>query len=426
MVISEIVVGALIAVIVLALTLRFIAAFLTICKPSEVVILSGRKHRLPDGSMVGYTVLRGGRGLRIPIIEQVNRMDVRLIPVMVEVHNAYSKGGIPLSVQAIANIKVSTDPGLVRNAIERSLGMSTAQIGAVGQQTLEGVLREVVAELTPEEVNEDRLKFAEILMKHAKDDFDKLGLVLDVLKVQSVSDDQGYLNNLGRARIANMVRDAKNAESEAKQAIEEAQARARQRAESARKQAEAAMLTKQNEVRAELAKLEAEAKAVENEALVAAETARAEAEQELQAERAVLERLRLECDVFLPAEAARLAAEADARAQAAPLIESGKAAAQALELVAAEWQASGRSGRDLYLLQHLEGLITASVQRVEQAQIGELAVADGGDGAGFASTVASFPVAVGAVLRQTGRAVGLDLDGLLDGSAPAGKTEAGR
>jgi flotillin len=63
---------------------------------------------------------------------------------------------------------------------------------------LEGVLREVLAQLTPEEVNEDRLKFAESLKANAQDDFDKLGLELDVLKVQHVADEQQYLQNLGR------------------------------------------------------------------------------------------------------------------------------------------------------------------------------------------------------------------------------------
>ena len=84
-------------------------------------------------------------------------------------------------VHAIANVKISSQPGLARNAIERSLNMTPRQIGAVAQQTLEGVLREVVAELTPEEVNEDRLKFAGTLIRHAKDDFDKLGIELDAV-----------------------------------------------------------------------------------------------------------------------------------------------------------------------------------------------------------------------------------------------------
>jgi len=405
------------AVLLLFVVIFIFSRFLCICKPNEILVISGRRHRLPDGSQVGYKVLHGGRGFRIPLLEEVNRMDMRLIPVQVEVQNAYSKGGIPLTVHAIANVKLSSDPQCVRNAIERSLSMTPGQIGAVAQQTLEGVLREVVAELTPEEVNEDRLKFAETLMKHAKDDFDKLGLELDVLKVQSVSDDQDYLKNLGRARIARMLRDALNAENAANQAIAEAQATARQRTETAQKQAEATVLTKRNQLRAELAKFEAEAKAIENEAAVAAETARAEAEQELQALRSELEKLRLECDVFLPAEAQRLAAEAEARGRAAPVVESGKASAEALQLVAQEWQAAGRDGRDLYVLQHLREFVEAAVARVTRAKVGELAIVDGGDGSSFTGAIASFPAAVAKVLHETGRAIGIDMQELLRGQS---------
>jgi flotillin len=393
----------------------FVSLFLVICKPNEVLVISGRSHALPDGSTVGYKVLHGGRGFRIPILEEVNRMDMRLIPVQVEVENAYSRGGIPLQVHAIANVKVSGDRTLIRNAIERVLTMSPGQIGAIAQQTLEGVLREVVAELTPEEVNEDRLKFADTLMKHAKDDFDKLGLELDVLKVQSVSDEQGYLNNLGRARIARMIRDAQNAENSANQTIAEAQATARQRAESAQKQAEAQVLTKRNQLRAELANLEAEAKSIENEAEVAAQTARSEAEQELQALRAELERLRLECDVFLPAEAQRQASEAQARGAAAPVIERGRASAEALSMVSQAWQGAGRDGRDLYVLQHLKDLVEAAVERVAGTKIADLQVVDGGDGRSFTGAVASFPAAVAEVLAQTGRAIGVDVARLIQG-----------
>lgn len=403
------------AVLGVALVLWFITRFLCICRPNEILVISGRSHRLPDGSVSGYKVLHGGRGLRLPVIEQVSRMDMRIIPVQVEVQNAYSKGGIPLMVHAIANVKIASDPSIVRNAIERLLSMTPTQIGGVAQQTLEGVLREVVAELTPEEVNEDRLKFAETLVRMAKDDFDKLGLELDVLKVQSVSDEQNYLASLGRARIARIVRDAQNAENAAAQQITEAQAAARQRAETAQKQAEAQVLTKKNELRAGVANLEAQAKSIENEAAVAAETARATAEQELQALRSELEKLRLECDVFLPAEAQRLAAEAAARAAAAPVIESGKANAEALRLVAVEWQAAGRDGRDLYVLQHLRELVEASVMRVGRAQVGELRVVDGPSGAAYGTALASFPIAVSEVLRQTGKAIGVDIDALVGG-----------
>jgi len=283
----------------------------------------------------------------------------------------------------------------------------------VARQTLEGVLREVLAQLTPEEVNEDRLKFAETLKHNAQDDFDKLGLELDVLKVQHVSDEQQYLQNHGRARIAIMIRDAQNAENEANQKIAEEQAAARQRAESAQKQAEALVLQKRNVLRGELARLEGQAKSIENEAAIAAETARAVAEQELQRLRSELEKLRLECDVVLPAEAARLAATSRARGEAAPLIENGKAAAEALRVVSAEWKAAGPNGREVYLLQQLRAFVEAAVARVTQTHVGELNIVDGGDGRAYAAFVANFPAAVARVMAETARAVGLDVRSLL-------------
>ncbi len=66
-------------------------------------------------------MLHGGRGFRVPLLEQVSRMDVRLYGVEVGVQNAFSKGGIPLTVHAIANVKLSTDPKHVHQAVERFL-----------------------------------------------------------------------------------------------------------------------------------------------------------------------------------------------------------------------------------------------------------------------------------------------------------------
>ena len=408
------------AVIATAIFVAVIRAFVFICRPNEILIFSGRKHRLTDGTSVGYKVVRRGWAMRTPLLETVSRMDMRLFMVEVSVANAYSKTGIPLDVKAIANVKISSNPSYVRNAVERFVGMNPGQIGGVARQTLEGVLREVLAQLTPEEVNQDRLKFADTLKTHAQDDFDKLGLELDVLKVQHVSDEQEYLQNLGRARIALMIRDAQNAENEANQKIAEEQAAARQRAESAQKKAEASVLQKKNQLRAELAKMEAQAKSIENEAAIAAETARATAEQELQRLRAELEKTRLQCDVILPAEAARQAAQAKARGEAAPLVENGKAAAAALQSVAAEWKAAGHGGREVYLLQQLRTFVQAAVDRVTQTQIGELQIVDGGDGNAYAAFVANFPAAVARVMAETARAVGVDVRSLL-GSKDAGR-----
>ena len=283
------------------------------------------------------------------------------------------------------------------------------------------MLREVVSQLTPEEVNEDRLKFAEQLVENARDDLEKLGLELDVLKVQHVSDEQQYLANLGRGRIATVLRDAANAEAEANKAVAEAVALARQRAETAQKRGETVVAQKKNQIRAEMAKLEAEAKQVENEAAIAAETERAVAEQELQSLRGELEKLRLQCDVILPAEAQRKANELKARGEAAPIIENGKAVADALALVSHEWAAAGDAGREVYLLQKLRALVSVAVLRVSKAEIGNLTVVAGSEEDALGAVAAMYPAAVARVLAELGTALGVDLPALLGPQAPKGR-----
>ncbi|MGH8002782.1 MAG: flotillin family protein, partial [Brasilonema sp.] len=202
----------------------FLKSFLCICSPNEVFILSGRKRHTKDGQEVGYRVLAGGRAIRIPIVETVKRMDVTTMPVRVEVRNAYAKGGTPLNIQAIANVKISTAPSVVGNAIERFLDRDRSEVVRVARETLEGYLRGVVATLTPEELNEDRLSFAERIASDVSRDLTKLGLQLDTLKIQSVSDDVDYLSSLGRKQIALIIRDAEIAESNALTEAEQVEA----------------------------------------------------------------------------------------------------------------------------------------------------------------------------------------------------------
>jgi flotillin len=397
------------------IVIAIVKRFLFICGPQEILVFSGRSHELPDGTISNYKILHGGRGLRLPFLEIVRRMDMRLFPVEVMVENAYSAGGIPLTVRAIANVKLSSDDVAVRNAVERFLDFHISQIAVAAQQTLEGVLREVISQLTPEEVNEDRLKFAESLMDNARDDFHKLGLELEVLKVQHVSDEQEYLSNLGRARIAGMLRDAENAENSANQAVAENKAAAREAAETATKQAETTVVQSKNIAAGEMATLDANAMEAENQAGMAVETARMKAEQHLQELRAKLEKLRLQCDIVLPAEASRKAEQLKARGQAAPAIENGKAVAEALRLVAHEWAAAGDAGRDVYVLQQLPRLAASAAKRVSGSAVGTIKLV-AGDESAYTAVLASYPAAVVRVLQETGEALGIDIARLL---APA-------
>src|SRR5947199_3397090 len=107
---------------------------------------------------------------------------------------------MPRNVVGVANVKVSGDEPLMNNGIERFLGKSQKEIKQIAKETLEGNLRGVLAQLTPEQVNEDKTKFAQTLIEEAEHDMHRMGLALETLKIQNVSDDVGYLNSIGRIR----------------------------------------------------------------------------------------------------------------------------------------------------------------------------------------------------------------------------------
>lgn len=411
------------------LTLMFLVRnFLYVCRPGEALIVTGRQ-RMVDGVDAGpLVVLPHGMGAdaarfpgagkghvwRVPLIERIDHMDMRLMSIDIVVRDAYSKGNIPLQIHAIANVKIQSDPQLLRNAIERFLGRQRAEIQLVAQQTLEGAVREVLAQMTPEQVNEDRLAFAGHLMKSAKDDLDKLGIQLDTLKIQNVQDSTGYLDSLGRPAIARALRDAENAESQALQEITQAEATQQQRSEVARADAQMAVLRKTNELAKVKAELDGEAEGVEREAKAAAETARSLAELELQKVRAVLQQKRLEAEVVIPAEMERMAAAILARGEAAPTIENGKAAVEVLEATANAWRAMGPHAREIYVIQHLEAIIGTVVRQLE-VNVGDVSVLDRGDGSGLASYASSYPQTVAAVLRAIGQTTGVDVPAILAG-----------
>ncbi len=392
--------------------------FLYVGRPNELLIFAGRQQQLRDGSVVGYRVIHGGAAFRVPMLETVDRMSLSEIPIELTVTNAYSRSGIPLVVHAIANVKVSSDPRFFNNAIERFLGRDPSEIRRVAKETLEGHVRGILARLTPEEVNEDRLKFADEMVAEAGDDFERLGLTLDTLKVQSVSDEVSYLDNIGRERLANVLSAAEVAESNAKADAEEAQAKAHREGQVAYEQAENIIKQSENDLRRRVADLEGTAKSEEERMEQAALLARAQAEQRLQDVRAKLETVRLQADMVLPAEAARRAAEMRARADAAYIGADGDALATVLREMHAVWAKAGPDARDIFLLQQVETLIGTVTSRVQTLQLGTTHVIDGGDGTALAAYLTSMPSAVQALLVELAHTTGVDIPALLARRTP--------
>ncbi len=391
-----------------------IRSFLHICRPNEVLVLSGRTHATTDGGNRGYRVVAGGRAWRMPFVEKVDRMDLALMPIDLNVTNAYSRGGIPLKIHAIANVKISADPNVMMNAIERFLGRERDEIRRVAKESLEGHLRGVLAKLTPEEVNEDRLKFAHELLEEADDDLHKLGLQLDTLKIQNVWDDVKYLDSIGRERIANVLMVADIAESNAKAEAERAEANFRRDAQVSVQEAETSIVQAENDMRRVKAELTGLANVEEERTTQFAAQARAEAEQELQEIRTRLEEMRLQADVVLPAEAAQRAEQLRARGAAATIAENGKAGADALALLTETWLSAGKDAKDVFLIQQIEHVIRTVSARVSAVEIGEVVVVDGGDGQALSRLLAGYPAAVTSVLQEISRSTGVDVIGALN------------
>lgn len=410
-------IGALGIVILFFGFMSMIRSFIHICRPNEILIFSGRKRRAADGSTVGYRVVFGGLAFRMPIVETVDRMDMTVIPIELQVTNAYSKGGIPLNVAAVANIKISSDERVVMNAIERFLGRSRDELRRVAKETLEGSLRGVLATLTPEQVNEDRLKFAESLSDEVEDDLEKLGLQLDTLKIQHVHDDVNYLDSISRQQIALILKEAENAESDAKREAEQAEAREDARASKAEEEAKQVIAKKANELRRYQADLRKLVQAAEEKALGSAREARAIAEQELQAIRRQVEEQRLEADVTIPARMEQEARNYLAQGQSALIEERGAALAKAFAMLSEAWVEAGGSAKEIFLVQQIDQLARQVADSVSGLKVGQVNLLDKGDGQALASYVRSFPAAVNALLEELKTTTGIDIAQTIGGTS---------
>ena len=381
-----------------------------ICRPNEMLVVTGSRSNQGSQGLKGYRVVaNGGWTFVKPVLETARRMDVTLLPVLVEVKNAYSNGGTPLNIQAIANVKVSTDPDVRNNAIERFLGRDPREIIQVAQENLEGNLRSVLAQLTPEEVNEDRLRFAEQIAKDVGDDLRRLGLQLDTLKIQSVSDDVDYLNSISRRRVAQIVRDAEIAEAEAIGQAERIEAEMEEKAEVVSTDAQTVVLEKDNGVRTKVALMEKKARSEEQRTEAAELEARAIAEQKLQKVRADLERLRLQAEKVLPAQANQKAKELRARGMAAATAEDVKASALVNDLLTEVWKEAGSTAELVFLLQQIEMVLDHATRLPGRLHLKRITTLDGNDASSLASLVALNHVVVRQFFDQVKEIFGIDL-----------------
>jgi len=381
-------------------TSRVIKNLYYICQPSEVLILAGTRSTVEGGKSVGYRLVKGGSSIRLPLLEEAFRMELTNMIIELRVSNAYSKGGIPLTVEGVANIKIAGEEPIIHNAIERLLGKTRKEIEQLAKETLEGNLRGVLASMTPEQVNEDKIDFARNLAEEAERDLEILGLVLDNLQVKNISDEVSYLDSIGRNQQADLFRDARIAEATTR-AEASIQGSENDRATALRRigrDLEVAKADSDRRVRDALTKRSAVVAEVES--VVASQVARVQAEVAVQRERIKQVEQQLNADVIAPADAACQSAIANAQAQASQIVESGKAQANGIRLLSESWATSGPNAREIFVLQKLEPLLQTLSKSIPTIEVKSVTVIDAQNGA-TATQLGSF-------LEQIKQTTGID------------------
>ena len=379
-----------------------------ICQPNEVLIFAGAQQRVGQ-KKVGYRLVKGGSSIRKPLLEKALRMDLTNMIIELKVTNAYSKGGIPLQVDGVANIKVAGEEPAIHNAIERLLGKSRKDIEKIAKETLEGNLRGVLASLTPEQVNEDKIAFAKSLLDEAEEDLEKLGLVLDTLQIQNISDNVRYLDSIGRKQQAQLQRDARIAEAEAK-AASGIQTAENEKITSVRRiERDTGIAEAEAERRINDALTKRGAVVAEVEAEIASELVRFQSEIPVQQERIKQVTEQLKADVIAPAEAECKRAMAEAKGDAAQIIEDGKAQAEGTKQLAESWRAAGDNARDIFLLQKLEMLLKTLSATVPDVDIQNVTMIDGQTGGTAKQAIA--------IIEQLKQTTGLDIASAVNGLA---------
>jgi len=360
----------IIIVAILAVVIGFLIALYLLSRnyikvpPNLAAVISGRSRKLSDGTVVGYRLVRGGATLILPFLEKVDYLSLNVLTVPLATSRAYTVQGVPVSVKAVANVKIKGDDESLRAAAERFLGMRPDEFHKLVFQTLEGHLRAILGTLTVEEINNDRQSFAQKLTTEAAGDLEKMGIGLDALTIQEISDEEGYLDALGKRRTAEVRRDADIGEAEATRDSKIKSALAMQEGEKVRLEAEANIASSTRETEVKRAQFEAQIKREQATASQAGPLSEAKARQEVVAEEVRIERIRTQEQIAVQEQEvlrrekeleATIVKKAEAERRAAVLVAQGQ---QEAAILAAEGQKQAR-------------IATAEAERAKLAKEGE-------------------------------------------------------
>jgi len=208
----------IVVAVLVALGLAFWARYKTV-SPDEAMIVTGsflgNKNVTVDDSGRRIKIVRGGGAFILPIFQQAQFLSLLSHKLDVTTPEVYTEQGVPVMTDAVAIIKIGGSVEDVATAAEQFMGKPTEALKGEAQEVLEGHLRAILGMMTVEEVYRNRDKFAQEVQAVAAKDLKKMGLQIVSFTIKDVRDKHGYLEALGKPRIAAVKRDAEVAEAEA-------------------------------------------------------------------------------------------------------------------------------------------------------------------------------------------------------------------
>jgi len=239
-----------IAVVVIAVVGYVLAylAFLRKAGPNEVIVVSGRGR---------VKFITGGADMVVPLFHTWNRLSLEVMTLDVTTPEVYTSQGVPILVDGVAQIKIRKDEVSLHAAAERFLGKSPNDIAKIALETVQGHLRAILGTLSVEDIYKNRDQFAQKVQEISAGDLANMGLGIDSFTIRDIRDKHGYLDALGKPRIAEVKKTAAIAEAVA--SMEAAIAEADAERETRERQAQAQRLAQEAEAKRDAAVSEANA-----------------------------------------------------------------------------------------------------------------------------------------------------------------------
>ncbi|XP_013411696.1 flotillin-1 isoform X4 [Lingula anatina] len=180
------------------------------CGPNEAMVVSGCCLSKPF-------IVPGGRVWVWPGIQQLQKITLNTMTLVIESPNVYTQLGVAISVTGVAQVKIQgANREMLEAACQQFLGKSENEIRSIAQETLEGHQRAIMGTMTVEEIYKDRKKFSKAVFEVASSDLINMGISVVSYTLKDIRDDEGYLKSLGMSRTAQVKRDARIGEAEAK------------------------------------------------------------------------------------------------------------------------------------------------------------------------------------------------------------------